>query len=272
MFDNPFAILNRIVNVLVVDDIPEILCMVETMLDGFGIYSVHTAGSAKEAVDIVAQFPMRFHACLCDLGIRDMEQNEFYLLEKFGNTIPFIIISATEDTEKSFECKNRGAKTFVKKATPWFYSKLVSSINHYGLINMIFPCYERAEQSLVNKYVEALGKSNPINVHEWAREVDVIEAKLRKECEGQMTVKPKQAICVFHVFSEMFKLIERTFDENGSMGRFNANKCGESLLDSITYKKSLDYYLKNRQEIDPLIFGRLPLPPDRQLNSGVRLQ
>jgi CheY-like chemotaxis protein len=261
--NNPFFILERTVNVLVVDDMPEIREMVGGLLDLFGIYSVHRAESTKDAFEIIAQFPKRFHACLFDLGLNDVEGNELHLLEKFGKTIPFIIMSATEDTEKAFECKNKGGKTFVKKATPQFNSKLVSGLNKYALINLICPGYERNEGSVLTKCVDALEETNPHNVSDWAQEVGVIEVRMRKECEQQMTVKPKQALCVFHVFSGMFKHIEKTFDDKSSMGRFDADECGKALMDSIAYKKEFEYYLANRQEIDPLIFGRLPLPPTR---------
>jgi response regulator RpfG family c-di-GMP phosphodiesterase len=262
MLNNPFTLLKHTINVLVVDDMPEFWTSVKGLLDLFGIYSVHIAETTREALEIITQCPKRFHACLFDLGVNDVERNEFYLLDKFGDTIPFTIMSATDDTEKSFECKNRGAKTFVKKATLGFNSKLVSSLNKYALINLICPGYDKDEESILSKCVDALEKVNPLHVSDWAREVDVIEDKLRKECRRRMTVKPKQALCVFYVFSGIFKQIEKAYDDKGSPGRFCADECAESLLNSMSYKKSLEYYLSNRGEIDLHIFGRLSLLPN----------
>jgi response regulator RpfG family c-di-GMP phosphodiesterase len=236
MLNNPFTLLKHTVNVLVVDDMPQFWMSVKGLLDLFGIYSVHIAETTREALEIIAQSPKRFHACLFDLGVNDVERNEFYLLDKFGDTIPFTVMSATADTEKSFECKNRGAKTFVKKATPGFNSKLVSSLDKYALINMICPGYEKDEESVLSKCVDSLEKNNQLHVSDWAREVDVLEGKLRKECKEQMTVKPKQALCVFHIFREIFKLVEKTFGDNESADRFSSEECGKYLINSATYK------------------------------------
>lgn len=261
MIPNPFSVLEKTVNVLVVDDEPVILTMLERVLSEFGIYSVQIAESTKKALETIEQFPKRFHACLFDLGVNDVERNEFHLLDRFGKTIPFIIISATADTEKSFECKNRGAKAFVKKASEMFNTRLVSSLNKYALINMIYPGYEKDDENVLSRSVDALETSSPLNVRDWAKEVDIFEVKLRKESKGQMTLKPKQALCVFHVFSGLFRHIENSFNEKDLIKNFDSNKSGEALLDSIAYKKVFEYYLANRVEIDPRIFGRLPLAP-----------
>jgi response regulator RpfG family c-di-GMP phosphodiesterase len=260
MLDNPFTIFKHTVNVLVVDDMPEFWMSVKGVLDLFGIYSVRIAETTREALEIISQSPKRFHACLFDLGINDVERNEFYLLDKFGDTIPFTIMSATADTEKSFECKNRGAKTFVKKATPGFSNKLVSSLDKYALINMICPGYEKDEESILSKCVDALEKSNQLHVSEWANEVDVLEGKLRKECKGQMTVKPKQALCVYHIFREIFKHVEKSCADNEPESWFSQEECGKRLLNSTTYIRFFEYYILNKQKIDTRIFGILPHP------------
>lgn len=255
MLNNPFTVFKHTVNVLVVDDMPEILAMVEGLLDIFGIYAVHTAESTREALEIIAQCEDRFHACLFDLGMNDVESNEFHLLDKFGKTIPFIIMTATDDTEKAFECNKRGAKAFIKKATPSFNRKLVSSLDKFALLNMICPGYAEGDEGLLCRCVEALVETNPLQVNDWAREVDVLESKLRKEWKKQLVINPKHALCVFHVFSEAFNLVENACINNDTLFSFNTKECGKSLLNSIAYKRCLEYYILNRQEIAPLIYG-----------------
>jgi hypothetical protein len=75
-------------------------------------------------------------------------------------------------------------------------------------------------------------------------------------------------LCVYHVFSGIFKNIEKTFEDMGTLNRFSAEESGKTLLDSIQYKKSFDYFLANRQELDPFIFGKLPVPQAHS-SSGI---
>ena len=129
MLKNPFTLLKHSVNVLVVDDMQVFWTRVKGLLDIFGIYSVRIAESTREALEIIKNSEKRFHACVLDRGMDDVERNEFHLLDTFGKTIPFIIMTAREEPDQTFQCGRRGAKAFIRKATPAFNYTLISSIN-----------------------------------------------------------------------------------------------------------------------------------------------
>lgn len=254
MVKNPFTPLRRTVKVLVVDDMPELLCTMDAMLDIFQIYSVHTADSTRRALEIIANSKERFHACLFDLGMSDVERNEFHLLDKFGTTIPFIVTTGMDDIEKAFECERRGAKAIIKKATVGFNKKLLSSLDRFALLNMLCPRHVNSEDVFLARCVEALTKSNPEKVCDWAREANADGGRLRKEWKRQFGMTPKHALCVFHVFSGMFTLIENACVNTDSLPKFDTKESGETLLESTSYKKCFEYYMLNRREIDTHIF------------------
>jgi DNA-binding NtrC family response regulator len=89
MNENPFILFKNTVNVLVVDDMPLITRAVQEFLEMFKIYTVNTANSTKEAMDITEKTEKRYHACLFDLGMNDVACNEFHLLDTYkkNNTL-----------------------------------------------------------------------------------------------------------------------------------------------------------------------------------------
>jgi DNA-binding NtrC family response regulator len=149
MFYNPFTILKHTVNVLVVDDMFASWSRVRGLLDIFGIYSVHIAESAKTALKTINTSGRRFHACLLDRGINDMERNEFYLLDTFGKTIPFLIVTARDYSEETFTCGRKGALAYIRKDSPTFNYSLVSALNKHALLNIVCPRYNDRQQTLL---------------------------------------------------------------------------------------------------------------------------
>jgi CheY-like chemotaxis protein len=89
MNENPFILFKNTVNVLVVDDMPVITGLVREFLELFNIYTVSTANSTREALDLIEKADKRYHACLFDLGMNDVAGNEFHLLDTYkkNNTL-----------------------------------------------------------------------------------------------------------------------------------------------------------------------------------------
>jgi CheY-like chemotaxis protein len=259
MLGNPFLLLKHTVNVLVVDDMPEFWTRVKGLLEIFTVYSVHTAETTASALEKIKNSDKRFHVCVLDRGMNDVERNEFYLLDKFGKTIPFIIMTARQDPDASFQCGRRGAKAFIRKATTTFNHALVSSLNKNSLFSMICPAYIEGENSLLSRSVDVMMKNNPQNVSEWARSLDILESKLWKEWKKQLGVNPKYALCVFHVFSKIFNHIDGACKNMDTLTRFDLEECGKSLLNSTTYKRCLEYYLFNKNVINSYIATPIPI-------------
>ena len=205
MLKNFCTLLKHTVNVLVVDDMPEFWMSVKGLLDLFGIYSVSTAESTREALEIIKNSDKRFHACMLDRGMNDMERNEFYLIDKLGKTIPFIIMTARQEPDESFQCGRRGAKAFVMKGVQEFNYKLVSNINKYAIQNILCPKYSEGQQNLFCKCLDTLINSKPLSVSEWARGVDVLERQLQREWKEHIGVNPLHSLYVFHLYSRLFE-------------------------------------------------------------------
>ncbi len=249
MLEKFYTAFEKTVNILAVDDSPAHLEMVEALFDSFGIYKVTTAGSATAARERIAGSDSRFHACVLDLGINDIDKNEFFLLETFGRSIPFVMMSGRQDVDKVFECGKRGAKAFAPKATMEFSTKLISSVNKNALLNMICPGYRGDEQTLVAKSVEILITANPINVNEWARQTDVPARLIHREWKERLGISPLHALTVFHLYSGLFAEIQNTIASVAPGKPFRLEDACATLLRSNAYRRKFEYYLANKQRM-----------------------
>jgi hypothetical protein len=187
---------------------------------------------------------------MLDRGMNDVERNEFYLLDKFGKTMPFIIMTARDYSEITFECGRRGAKAYIRKDSPAFNYNFISALNKFALPKIVCPKYVEGDHGLLCRSVDSMIKNNPRHVNEWARELDILESKLWREWQNQLGVNPKYALCIFRIFSEIFNQINNACRNNETFARFEQKECGKTLLNSITYKRCLEYYLFNKQAIN----------------------
>jgi CheY-like chemotaxis protein len=249
MQETLFAVLKNTVNVLIVDDIPGIVCMIHESLKPYKIYSVHTASTTSEALDLLRKSKIRFHVCLFDLGLDDVDHNEFYLLDKYGAQMPFVIMSAQENTEKSFEAKKHGARAYIRKGNDDFMQKILKYCNQQALRSIVCPINSESPASPVFKYVEALINKKPNFVADWASEADITDRQLRCEWEEQVGFSPKHSLCMFHLFSKIFEKIEMSYESEMDPDQFFLKHGPQSLEESASCKRFLEYYLLNQNEL-----------------------
>jgi CheY-like chemotaxis protein len=265
MDTNPFTLLKNTVRVLVVDDMPAIAIAVRDFLELFQIYSVDTANSTREALNILEKTEKRYHACLFDLGMDDVEGDEFYLLDRYKGIIPFIIFSSREDTDRGFKSGKRGAKAFVCKTTvlSFNYNDLITSLNKYTLHNILCPEYDESGKNNICKYLDTLIKKIPVHVQDWARELDLSDRQIRYVWEEHLGFNPKHTLCVFQIISGLFAQINSACVDNAVPDAGRMDQCGRILMQSPDFKRWLEYYFLNIKEISASI-SRLYMPQGPQ--------
>jgi CheY-like chemotaxis protein len=256
MRETLFAILQNTVNLLIVDDLREMISVIREFLAPYKIYSVHSASSTRQALDILKTSPKRFHVCLFDLGLGDVEGNEFHLLDKCGRDLPFVIMSAQDNTEKSFEAKKHGAREYVRKGNADFIQRIIVCLNRQALQNMICPTLPEDPVDPLFKCVEVLKSHNPVRVADWASQVNITDRQLRYEWKERLGFSPKHSLCIYHLYSKLFKQIELIAgDGHGHPDQFWMEQCTQSLSESAVYKRFIEYYLVNRSGITASVNG-----------------
>ncbi|PKL65115.1 MAG: hypothetical protein CVV32_06100 [Methanomicrobiales archaeon HGW-Methanomicrobiales-3] len=101
-------------SVLVVDDEPVMLDSAKTFLERFGNMDVRCAGSAKEALGILAD--STFDALVVDYSLPEISGIEMLkILRTKGDTTPIIIFTGVGREHAAIEALNNGADFFLKK-------------------------------------------------------------------------------------------------------------------------------------------------------------
>jgi DNA-binding NarL/FixJ family response regulator len=253
MQENLFSILRRTVNVLIVDDLPQVTFLLREHLESFEIYRVHTASCSKEALDLIKTGKCRFHVCLMDLGLDDIEDNEFYLMDNFCNEIPFIVISGQEDTEKSFAAKNHGAMGYYRKDCSDFIRKVIAALNGQAIKNMIFPRNVESTNIPMTKCMESLLSDMPEQIRDLAIQANISDRQLRYEWEENFGFCPKYSLCICHVFSGLFTKIGELASSKGTPDHAWMEQCTQELMELTIYRRFLEYFLANRSSIRRII-------------------
>lgn len=191
--ENPFSFLKGSVNILLVDDMPEVISGIVGMLELYDLYFVSTAQSSAEASRIIELSEKRYHVCVEDLGMDDINHNEFYLVEKYGRRIPFVVLTARSDTEKGFACGIQGVKETFHKGGPDLFVRLLSAINKYALQSILCPGSHENPPANLMRFMASLQK-NPVSVKEWVSSLNMDDSYFRREWEKYSGLEPRFAL------------------------------------------------------------------------------
>ena len=108
---------NRVdAHVLVVDDEPQMVKIIEGVLAILGVRNVESAGDGQQALDIVNSAANPFDLVICDWQMPNMNGLQF--LEVFRAEHPeasFVMLTAKTDVQAFNEAKRSGATYFFMK-------------------------------------------------------------------------------------------------------------------------------------------------------------
>lgn len=98
---------------LLVDDEPQLLTMLEQILYSSGFYQLYTAKSCKEALDIMDKQPISL--CILDVNLPDGDG--FYLFRKIRelSRVPIIFLTARGESEDKIQGLTLGADDYIVK-------------------------------------------------------------------------------------------------------------------------------------------------------------
>jgi two-component system, chemotaxis family, chemotaxis protein CheY len=106
----------RDTNVLVIDDEPQMVKIVEGVLRILGVQSISTAEDGEQALDLVKSSAKPFDLVICDWQMPNMDGLQF--LEAFRADYPgtaFVMLTAKTDAQAFNSAKRSGATYFFMK-------------------------------------------------------------------------------------------------------------------------------------------------------------
>jgi CheY-like chemotaxis protein len=225
-----FPFLERAINVLIVDDEYSVAVAHTELLSAYKLYNVVCAASAKEAEALLSS-SRQFHVCLFDLGITDINGDEFYLLKKYSSKISFIVVSGRDSLEKGFLAGVYGARAVINKPLGFHYPDVFDCINKAFFRNLIIPNNLTKCKPIIKDAVEALIARKPADIKHWASSVGIEARYLRRVWVECFRYPPRHVLRLFEIFSQVFSYYKYLYCEE-----FGINK-GRNDIDV----KDLDY-------------------------------
>jgi CheY-like chemotaxis protein len=180
-----FSFLERSVKILIVDDEPGLVAVYLEHLNAYPLYEAHSVGSARQAERFLSS--KNCHVCLLDLGMNDIDNDEYYLIKKYSPKTSFMVVSARDSLEKGFQAKSCGAFAAVKKPVDFFQLEFFHCINNAFLQSIVTPKGGNGYKPVIRTAADILVSSRPDSVQQWAEKVGVDERYLRRvwlECFG----------------------------------------------------------------------------------------
>ena len=166
-------------SVLVVDDEPLVLDSAKSFLERFGGMEVSTAGSAKDALSILAD--RSFDALVIDYSLPEISGIELLkILRAKGDTTPVILFTGVGREHAAIEALNNGADFFLKKgeSPSSEYRELVHMINRAAerrLVGRSLGTSEKLLEEIVNFFPDAAYAINrEAKVIAWNRGMEVL--------------------------------------------------------------------------------------------------
>lgn len=243
-----FAPIEKTISILIVDDDPFLLETFKEIISEHPLCIAKTADSSKAAKRAFSS-DSPIHMCFLDLGLTDINNDEYYILRQYARKVPIIIISGATNIKRSFIASQLGAvDLFTKPVKLWellFWNRLCTLFLEYRIL----PGLTIQPNTMLSHCCRVLHEENPKSVNEWAAKANITPKYLRilwKECCGH---QPKHVLFMYELYKNAFEYYNTILQEE-------ATKCVIPIQRKQTileYTNQMTYYTKNKQVLSTIL-------------------
>lgn len=201
---DPYVHLRGSFRVLLVDRDERTLAKHQDIIEEIPLIETYTARSASEAARMLRD-GRRWHACVTDLGIDDLDGDEFALMRRYGDDVPFVVCSSQASLEKGLECARQGARLIVQKhGIVGDRRRLKERVAYCVQLSIINPAYRPGNTDSLSRATDALFTNCPRTVAEWSSMTHVTERELRYLFRKNNGAAVKEVLGMYHIVSSAF--------------------------------------------------------------------
>lgn len=242
-----YNFLLKSVSILFIDDDPNQLNYYEDTIGCHPLCTVIKASNASNAQQII-QSDRVIHLCILDLGIDDINNDEFYLLRKFSKKIPFIIMSGSADIERAFIATNLGAVGMIAKPPHIFSKKFWSILSEVFLDRKILPDMSGSFNPSLKECCNIIKTNLPEAVSDWAVLANISDAYLRKLWNECFTISPKHVLFLYKIYKQAFEYFNAIY-----LSDISGCKLSQSNYPDMTeHRRMMNYYMQNKEKLDAI--------------------
>jgi len=241
----PFYYLDKSVNILLVDDDPEIISVLSEIFEPISLFSVYHASTSQQAESILAS-PPRTHLCVLDLGLTDLKNDEFFLLKRFGARISFIIFTGRSSPKKGFDAHTLGAKAVIEKSGDFNTLRFYQKVNYFSLQNIINPKHSPIINDSLSVSTDLLFEKSPQFVSQWAQLMGMTDRALRHIWTKNLGANAKIILSTYQMFETAFDYYDKIIQDSED---YKINK----IIQSNTYRRLEEFFHLHKSTISDFI-------------------
>jgi FixJ family two-component response regulator len=208
--ESPYSFLERTIEICMVDDDPNILELYSKILNCYPLYTAATFSSASEA-NVILSSIKRFHVCVMDLGLADINNDEFYLVKTFSPQTSFVILTGKGSIQTGFQCGKNGSFSVFEKPVDFRKTEFINTVNEAFIYSLVNTGKEKHCKPIIEKIIEALIFCYPANINEWAYNACVTEQYLRRVWNTIYGYQPKYFLWFYKMMTSAFSFYNEAF-------------------------------------------------------------
>jgi CheY-like chemotaxis protein len=232
--NRPFSFLDNTIRLLVVGDNTHVRALISEYLSRYRLYSVRHALSGNTISSYFRS--ARFHVCLYYFGQNNTTQ-DFALVSKYSNRIPFIIVTDSTEIRNGFELYKCGAVALVQEPIDFLSLQLIGHINNAFFSQIVTPHNVRLPNGTIQNCVDVILNDHPQTVSQWAANAGIAETYLRRIWNDCFSTKPKYVLFLYQMYRTACRYVSLEF-----IGEDNPNKSMRSALSHEKYRRIRNYY------------------------------
>ncbi len=218
--NRPFSFLDNILNILIIEDDPHSMTLIKDILSEQYVFCIHTAVSSQEALNLLKS-GKRFHICIMDLGLSDIQNDEFYILKQYSQHTSIIVLTGSSSPQKGAICIKNGARGVFEKGTALNIIDFLQAIHHNTLISIINHRYNEYNPDTINLATKILFEKKPSSVTEWADYMKISDRQLRNLWHNGSGFSAKYTLSIYTLFSTAFTYYYSTqFESKAAVAEF----------------------------------------------------
>lgn len=238
------------IKILIIDDEPALVDLYFEHLSLYELYDVSCAYNARSA-DLILSSAKRIHVSIMDLGLYDIQNDEYFLIKKYSPRISFIIATARDTLEKGFQAKDCGAITALNKPVNFYQPDVFNFINEAFIRSLICPEHIENCKTIIRDAVKIFIYSKPKTIRAWTNKIRIEERYFRKVWIDCFGYQPKHIVWLYRMFSSAFSYCNfRYFDKFSHKIRAPDLRLNEDINFN---KRFAGYYKKHFKEIDRIL-------------------
>lgn len=239
-----FTYVNNMLNLLVVDNDPHSAEETGSLFSNISVYNVYTANTMADAVSMLKS-QIKIHACIMELGLRDLDNDEYYILNHFRNFCPVMVFTKSDSPESGAKSILFGAREVVDKRESCDRRKLVEKVNVLTIKSILNPGYNNACNETIDYATKLLFEKKPQTVTKWAEYLKITDRQLRNIWKKEHGHNAKSVLTFHNIFTCALKFhVLDKFDTKENVNVYldspDARKYSEA---SETFKKCISEML-----------------------------